>query len=527
MASSGALVIRFIGDTRDFSRATAQTQSKLSKFSSGVDRVGRVAGKALGIGLLAGGAAMVKLTKAAAEDEAAQTRLANVLKNTTGASKAQIAATERWITAQGKATGITDDELRPALARLTAATGAVGKAQRLATLAQDVAAGTGKSYKSVTEALAKAQNGNISGLSRLGIKTTDATGKTKSLQQITKDLAGTYGGTAAKAAETAAGKQKILTTQLGELGEQIGAAVLPAMSRMVEIGLKMTAWVSSHTKLVGVLVGVLATFAAGLYAASVAIRAWSTIVKVAQAVAKAWTAVQWLLNAALNANPISIVVLAIAALVAAVIIAYKKSDTFRAIVDAAFRAIGKAGKWMWENALKPAFDKMVLAIKALGKIGRWLWNNVFQPVFQFLVRGIATILEMWAKMLSTLGKVPGFGWAKEAAKKMQGAADKANALADNIKKIPDHKNVNVNVKYNYSGLKDPTRGRGGDPGLPPPTSRGGLAPRGRGFGGSTSGGTVINATFNLTGDPYANAEEVRRALLRLKRQLGGGDLGLA
>lgn len=212
--------------------------------------------------------------------------------------------------------------------------------------------------------------------------------------------------------------------------------------------------------------------------------------KVAAAASKAWAAAQWLLNAAMTANPIGLVIAAIAALVVGVIIAYKKSDTFRRIVDAALRAVGNAGKWMWDNALKPAFDATVTGLQALGdagtwlwqnalkpafkfignagkalwnnilkpafekmkdgfravgKAGTWLWNNALQPAFQFIVRGVARILEMWADMLRTLAKVPGFGWAKGAAEAMQNAANKANAFADGIRKIPSNKTVKVDV----------------------------------------------------------------------------------
>lgn len=73
----------------------------------------------------------------------------------------------------------------------------------------------------------------------------------------------------------------------------------------------------------------------------------STVAQKAAAVAsKAWAAVQWLLNAAMTANPIGLVVAAIALLVAGIILAYKHSETFRAIVDAAFRAVGVAVEWM-------------------------------------------------------------------------------------------------------------------------------------------------------------------------------------
>lgn len=70
------------------------------------------------------------------------------------------------------------------------------------------------------------------------------------------------------------------------------------------------------------------------------------------AAAKVAAAGQWLLNAALTANPIGVVVMAIAALVAAFVLAYKKSETFRDIVDGAMKAIGKAMSWLVDKVVK-------------------------------------------------------------------------------------------------------------------------------------------------------------------------------
>jgi len=65
------------------------------------------------------------------------------------------------------------------------------------------------------------------------------------------------------------------------------------------------------------------------------------------AASQAWAGAQWLLNAALSANPIALVVIGIAALVAAIVIAWQHSETFRAIVTAAFDAVLGAVKWVW------------------------------------------------------------------------------------------------------------------------------------------------------------------------------------
>ena len=89
------------------------------------------------------GVALGDAAKSAIEDDAAQKLLASALKKTTGATDAQIAANENWITAQGKLLGVTDDELRPVINRFSRATGDLTKAQQLATQAMDIAAATG------------------------------------------------------------------------------------------------------------------------------------------------------------------------------------------------------------------------------------------------------------------------------------------------------------------------------------------------------------------------------------------------
>jgi hypothetical protein len=110
----------------------------------------------------------------------------------------------------------------------------VGKAQKLTSLAMDVSAGTGKSLKTVTEALAKAQTGNVGGLSRLGVATKDASGKTLALDTITKNLAKTYEGQAATAANTTEGKFKRLNVMFDETKEAIGAKLIPVVSDLAD-----------------------------------------------------------------------------------------------------------------------------------------------------------------------------------------------------------------------------------------------------------------------------------------------------
>jgi len=106
----------------------------------------------------------------------------------------------------------------------------------------------------------------------------------------------------------------------------------------------------------------------------------STVVQRAAMIAasvatKTYAAAQWLLNAAMSANPVGLIILAIIALVAIVVVAYKKSETFRRIVGKAFEWVQKAASatWQWIKGNWP----LLLAI-ITGPIGlavRWVIQN--------------------------------------------------------------------------------------------------------------------------------------------------------
>jgi len=231
MGVARRITVQFIGDASSLNRATDSAGRSTSTLGDKMKRVGRIAGVALAAGAVLAAKGLFEATKAAAADQAAQDRLAQTLRNATRASAAQIAGVESWISAQGRALGVTDDELRPAMEKLVIATGDVAKAQRLASLAMDVSAGTGKSLESVSAALAKAQNGNVSALSRLGIATKDASGNTMSFAQVTKSLGDTFGGQAATKAGTFEGMMGRLRLIFDETKETIGMKLLPVVTR--------------------------------------------------------------------------------------------------------------------------------------------------------------------------------------------------------------------------------------------------------------------------------------------------------
>jgi hypothetical protein len=234
-----ALTLKLLADVDNFTKNLNKADKDVMSFGDKVSDFGKKAGLAFAAAGAAAVAYAGKLAidgvKSAIEDAAAQEKLALTLRNVTGATNAQIAATEDYITQTSLAFGITDDDLRPSLERLARATGDVTKAQKLQTVAIDVAAGSGKSLEAVTNAMARAAEGNTAALGRLGIGLSAAQLKTMSMDEITAKLADTFENQAAAKADTFQGKLTRLQIAFDEGKETVGSYILTAITPMVEV----------------------------------------------------------------------------------------------------------------------------------------------------------------------------------------------------------------------------------------------------------------------------------------------------
>ena len=237
MAGSRTLKLSILADVDDLKKKLDVGSKEVEGFGGKLEKFGKVAAAAFAAAAAAAAAYAGKLAiegvKAAIEDEAAQKRLALALQNVTGATEAQIAAVEEQITKTSLATGIADDQLRPALQRLATATGSVEQSQKLLTLALDISAATGKSVETVSNALGKAYEGNTSSLARLGIGLSTAEIKTMGLQGAVNQLGQTFGGAAAVQANTFEGQIQRLKVGFDEAKESIGAALLPTLQNLL------------------------------------------------------------------------------------------------------------------------------------------------------------------------------------------------------------------------------------------------------------------------------------------------------
>ena len=232
------LKLSILADVDDLKKKLGDADKAVESNASKISEFGKKAAAAFAIAAAAAVAYAGKLAidgvKSAIEDEQAQLRLANALKTATGATDAQIKATEEYISKTQLATGVTDNDLRNAFQRLSVSTKDVNTSQKLLNLALDIAAGSGKDLTTVTSALAKAYDGQETQLARLGIGLSAADLKAMDFTQTQKALSDLYGGAAARNAETFQGRIDRLKQGFEEAKEAVGVALLPIIEKLID-----------------------------------------------------------------------------------------------------------------------------------------------------------------------------------------------------------------------------------------------------------------------------------------------------
>ncbi|GAA4358401.1 phage tail tape measure protein [Angustibacter luteus] len=168
---------------------------------------------------------------------------------------------------------------------------------------------------------------------------------------------------------------------------QLGQKLFPALTKVSTAMARGAKFVKDHSSATKTAVTVIGLLVGAFWAVS--------------AVTKAYAAIQAVLNAELWANPIGVVVLALLALGAGLFFAYKKSETFRNIVNGAFKVVGAAAKFLWTDVIRVYF-----------KLVADLWLTVAGVIIH--------------------GAALAFGWIPGIGKKIRGFADKFDEMRDRI-----------------------------------------------------------------------------------------------
>lgn len=318
-----------------------------SKALKGVgDEAGKTGGKldgmkvAAGAALIGTGAAIAdfgaKSVTAFREADQAQRQLEDAYKRFPATADVSIAKMRELNQAIQDKTGADADDLASSQAVL-AQYGLAGKQiADLTPLLDDYAVKTGKDLPTAAEDLGKSMLGQGRALKEVGIDFQDTGSVAGNFEQVMGGLRTQVGGFAESEAGSAEGQLRKLTTEFGDVQEAVGEQLLPVLVTLGDALLGVIGFVKENS-------AVLVPMAVALGAVVGAVTAWN--------------AIQAILNITLAANPIALIVVGIAALVAAFITAYNTSETFRNVVDTALTKVKQTGENVanWFTDTLPAF----------------------------------------------------------------------------------------------------------------------------------------------------------------------------
>ena len=331
---------------------------------------------------------------------------------------------------QARLTGVNQNTIKESQALLltfkdiaSSADEVGGAFDRATQLTLDMASAGFGSVTDNAKQLGKALNDPIAGLTALrrsGIQFTEAqqdqirtlveSGQVLEAQNmILEEIENQVGGTA-EATANSTDKMKVAFSQASE---SIGMALLPAVEALLPVVISFADWASQNTEIIIALAAAIGGLSAAIVVANFAMKAWAA----AQAIA---TAAQWAFNAALTANPIGLVVVAVAALVAGLVILYKKFESVRTVIKALLAP------------MKAAIDGLGWLAKKLGIVSDEIDQNFTPSVDEARKQAgdmYASVREA-SDGLEELDTV-----SNEAAGAQEELARSVNAVYDEVKKL--------------------------------------------------------------------------------------------
>lgn len=308
----------------------------------------------------------------------------------------------------GKSAGLAGDDL-------------AGFATQMDTLAGDLASFKNTSPEEAITAIGAALRGESEPIRKYGVLLDDATlrqeamalGITKTTDKALtpqqKVLAaqsailkqtGDAQGDFAKTSEGAANQQRIMTAQMEDAQAAIGQGFLPVLTVLLSTFAKLAGWIKENSTLFTIIITVIGAFAAVIIGLNVALGIYNTISSIMAINTARAAAGQWALNAAMFANPVFLIVVGVVALIAAIVLLWKKNEAFRNFVTGAWQKILGAFKavWTWVKTNWPLLLVILtgpigLAVLAIAKN----WDKV--------KGGVKAVID-WVK--TNFGKVKGY-----------------------------------------------------------------------------------------------------------------------
>jgi hypothetical protein len=370
------LVLELVGDASKLSKSLNEADGKASVFSSGLGKLAAAAG-----GWMAG-AKILDFGKDAVaaftESAQAQSKLELALKNSSATVGVHASEFAKLNTELAKHVLVDDDVIAATEAQMATFGASKDQIRTMIPTVLDFAAKMGIDAPAAADLFDKASLGSAKALKTLGIEGYKPTGdKATDLANIQGLLKDKVAG-AAQAQLDAAGPGAKLNKSMDELKETAGKFLVPALQAVSDVAIGVTDFFATHPDAM-LLVGAVAALTAAVWAVNTATAIFAAEGALATAATSAWAAAQWVLNAALDANPIALVVIGISALIGGLVLAYQHSETFRAIVQGAFGAVKTA-----VEAVVGFFKELPGALEAVGgkivEVLTWPYRTAFNII---------------------------------------------------------------------------------------------------------------------------------------------------
>lgn len=172
--------------------------------------------------------------------------------------------------------------------------------------------------------------------------------------------------------------------------------------------------------------------------------AYKTVMLAIAIATRAWAAVQALLNIALTANPIGLIIAAIAGLVAGIVLLYNRNETFRKVVQTTWAAIKSVIGAVWGWLSTTVFPGLKLAFTAIGAAATWLWNNAITPAWNGIKEAIgfawdfiSDIFNNWVRVGQLVGQGAMWLWNNAIQPAWDGIKNAISAAWDFVSPILD------------------------------------------------------------------------------------------
>ena len=280
---------------------------------------------------------------------------------------------------------------------------------------QELAKMTGKSYAELQDKMSKGQ--------------ITFENVTQAIRHAT-GAGGKFFGMMDKQSQTAAGKFATVKDIVIQQAVDIYGKLQPLISKILDLLIKIVPVISSGIMKIihgiehvidfvlrfkteiGYLAAVIGVAAVVFNAHAIAITAYAAVMGIVTAATRIWTGVQWLLNVAMSANPIGLIIIGIAALVAAVVYCWNKFAGFRAFILTMWDTLKGFGNIIKEYVIN-RFNDMLSGLGKLGEALRKLFTGDFKGAASAATEGLKELsgAESVAKAVSgtkqLIGKVGG------------------------------------------------------------------------------------------------------------------------